>query len=214
MSNQENPQVASFDQHVEKYDRWFDEHSVLFESEIKALDKVAPHCEYALEVGVGTGRFASECGIDWGIDPSENMLRMAEQRGTNVLISSAEKIPFLSNTFGYVLMVTVDCFLDDLAEAYKEVHRVLKPEGVLVIGMIDKNSWLGKKYEQKKQNDPFYKDAEFHSPEELTGKLELVGFGNFEFWQTLITASEDFPEDPRPGYGEGGFVVIKAVKQV
>ena len=205
-----NPETEAFDNHVQAYDRWFDEHPVLFESEIRALDRAAPHSEYALEVGAGTGRFARECGIDWGIEPSPKMAKVAEQRGTNTLIAKAENIPFLDNTFGYVLMVTVDCFLENPEQAYREIRRVLKPGGILVNGMIDRNSELGRRYEKRKNQSLFYRHAEFRSPDKITKILEQVGFEEFQYWQTLITASEEEPEEPIPGYGRGGFVVIKA----
>ena len=43
-----------FDQHVQRYDRWFDEHPVWFESELKVLAKAVPYNEFGLEIGAGT----------------------------------------------------------------------------------------------------------------------------------------------------------------
>lgn len=203
--------VDIFDNHAERYDRWFEKHPVLFKSELEALDKVVPYNKYGLEIGVGTGRFAKKCAIDRGIDPSENMARIAEKRGTKTLIAKAENLPFRSNTFGFVVMVTVVCFLDDITNALQEAKRVLKPEGELIIGMIDKESTLGTKYQQEKEQNTFYKDAQFYSVDEITEILSEEGFGSFEYWQTLITASEEEPEEPQPGYGKGGFVAMKAV---
>lgn len=203
--------VDTFDKYTNRYDEWFDEHPVWFRSELKALDKVVPYNKYGLEIGIGTGRFAKECAIDRGIDPSENMARIAEQRGTKTLIARAENMPFPSNTFDYVVMITVVCFLDDITQALEETKRVLKPGGELIIGMIDKDSPIGKQYQAKKDQNPFYKEARFYSVEEITDLLEDAGFGAFEYWQTLVTAAEDEPEEPREGYGQGGFVVIKAI---
>lgn len=203
--------VDIFDKHTERYDQWFEKHPVLFKSELEALDKVVPYSKYGLEIGIGTGRFAKKCAIDRGIDPSENMARIAEQRGTKTLIAKAENLPFPSNTFGFVVMVTVVCFLDDMDKALSEIQRVLKPEGELIIGMIDKESPLGQQYQQEKKQNPFYKDARFYSVDEITEILSEAGFGSFEYWQTLITASEEEPEKPQPGYGKGGFVAIKAM---
>lgn len=200
-----------FDQKAKEYDQWFDEHPVLFQSELEALDKVVPYNKYGLEVGIGTGRFAKACAIDRGIDPSESMARIAEQRGTKTLIAKAENMPFPSNTFGFVVMVTVVCFLDDINKALQEIKRVLKPDGELIIGLIDKESPLGQQYQKKKEKNPFYKEAQFYSVDEITEILSEAGFGSFEYWQTLITASEEEPEEQQPGYGQGGFVVIKAV---
>lgn len=204
--------VEMFDKNTEKYDQWFDEHPVWFQSELNALAKVVPYNKYGVEIGIGTGRFAEECAIDRGIDPSENMARIAEKRGTKTLIAKAENMPFFSGTFDFAVMITTVCFLDDILKSFKETARILKPNGKFIIGMIDKKSPLGQQYQQNKENNPFYKPARFYSVKEITESLEEAGFGNFEYWQTLITASEEEPEEPKQGFGEGGFVVIKAQK--
>lgn len=205
--------VDSFDKHARKYDRWFDEHSILFESELKALEKIVPENKFGVEIGIGSGRFAEKLSIDRGLDPSEKMVRIAEARGIKTLVGKAENMPFKGNSFDYAVMITVDCFLENIPKTFQEVRRVLKPGGDFIIGMIDKNSWLGQKYQEKKQKSPFYRHATFHSPEEITGLLKDACFGNFEYWQTLITASEENPEEPQQGYGKGGFVIIKTVKK-
>ncbi|WP_340105434.1 class I SAM-dependent methyltransferase [Rhodohalobacter sp. 8-1] len=200
-----------FDQNCKEYDQWFDDHPVWFQSELNALGKVVPPNGFGLEIGIGTGRFAEKCGIDRGIDPSGNMARIAEQRGVKSFLAKAENMPFLSDTFDFAVMITTVCFLDDILQAFRETARVLKPNGHFIIGMIDKDSPLGQKYQQNKEDNPFYRDAHFHSVTEITELLENTGFGDFEYWQTLITASEEEPEEPQPGYGEGCFVVIKAL---
>jgi ubiquinone/menaquinone biosynthesis C-methylase UbiE len=203
----------TFDKYAKEYDQWFDDHHVWFQSELNALDKVVPYTGYGLEIGIGSGRFAEKCAINRGIDPSENMARIAELRGTKTFIAKAENMPFLSETFDFAVMITTVCFLDDILQSFRETARVLKPNGRFIIGMIDKDSPLGQKYQQNKEDNPFYRDAHFHSVNEITESLENTGFGDFEYWQTLITASEEEPEEPQPGYGEGGFVVIKAILQ-
>ena len=47
-------------------------------------------------------------------------------------------------------MVTVICFFDDVRKAFREVFRVLKPSGTLVVAFIDRASPLGKKYDERK----------------------------------------------------------------
>jgi len=205
--------VNAFDNLANEYDQWFDEHPVWFQSELKALEKVVPYNKFGLEIGIGTGRFADKCAIDRGIDPSENMARIAEKRGTKTFIARAENMPFFSETFDYAVMITTVCFLDDIPAAFRETHRVLKPGGSFIIGMIDKESPLGQKYQINKEDNPFYKDARFLSVDEVTTLLRENGFQNSEYWQTLITASGDEPEEPRKGYGEGGFVVISAERR-
>jgi len=48
--------------------------------------------------------------------------------------------------------------------------------------------------------------------DKITHYLNEAGFRSFEYSQTLITASEHEKEEPKQGYGAGGFVVIKAQK--
>ncbi|MFO7846933.1 MAG: class I SAM-dependent methyltransferase [Balneolaceae bacterium] len=204
-----------FDQNSQEYDQWFDDHPVWFQSELNALDKAVPSNGHGLEIGIGTGRFAEKLPINRGIDPSENMARVAKQRGIETFLAKAENMPFLSDTFDFAVMITTVCFLDDIQKAFRETVRVLKPNGKFIIGMIDKDSPLGQKYQKNKEDNPFYRNAHFHSVSDITESLENTSFGDFEFWQTLITASEEEPEEPQPGYGEGegGFVVIRAVLQ-
>lgn len=208
-----NNKVGVFEQNVQEYDQWFDEHQVWFESELKALKKAMPgnKDKYGLEIGIGTGRFAEALSIDCGIEPSKKMAKMAETRGIPTRIGKAENMPFKNNTFYYTVMITVDCFLEDIPKALQETARILKPKGELIIGMIDRDSPLGQQYMQNKEDNLFYRHARFHSVEEITEYLKAAGFGSFEYWQTLITANETTSEVPEQGYGEGGFAVIKAM---
>lgn len=205
--------IAVYDNHADEYDRWFDKHPVWFQSELKALDKVMPKdkSKSGLEIGIGTGRFAEKLGISRGLDPAEAMADIAEKRGIPTEIATAEEMPFKSNTFDYAVIITVDCFLENILKSFRETARILKPKGQFIIGMIDKDSPLGQRYQQNKEDNIFYRHAQFHSVDEITKYLKATGFGEFEYWQTLITASEKEPEEPQPGYGKGGFVVIKAV---
>lgn len=80
--------------------------------------------------------------------------------------------------------------------------------------MIDKSSSLGKKYQERKDDNPFYRSAHFHDVEEIKFFLRNAGFKNFSFWQTLLKPKEEVIEEPLEGYGKGGFVVIKAYKSI
>ena len=104
------------------------------------------------------------------------------------------------------------CFFSDIPKAFSEVHRILKPQGEIIIGLLDKNSELGKKYEQKKNENKFYKGAHFHSTEEITKLLKQAGFHSFSYWQTLTKTNSNEVEQPQTGFGYGSFVVIRAIK--
>lgn len=204
--------INAFNKRAEEYDRWFDDHRTWFLGEVAALKMAVPSTGTGLEVGVGSGRFAGELGIATGVEPAENMAAIAAQRGIRVMAGIAEELPFEAASFDFLLMVTVDCFLQNAAKAFAEAYRVLRPSGTIIIGMIDKASPLGQKYQELKNHDPFYRHAQFHEPGEITGELEMAGFCGFSYWQTLRNAAEDPVEEPSTGYGEGGFVVIRAQK--
>ena len=87
-------------------------------------------------------------------------------------------------------MVTTVCFLSDIPKAFSEAYRILKDQGKIILGIIDKNSPLGREYEKMKMDNKFYSDAHFHSTEELTEVLKSAGFIKFDYWQTLFNLSD------------------------
>lgn len=205
-------EVNAFNRAAGDYDKWFDEHANWFLSEVAALKLAVPKTGRGLEIGVGTGKFARELGVETGVEPSENMAALAIKRGIRVVPGYAEDLPFPDTSFDYAIMITVDCFLQNVSKAFEEAWRILKPGGSVIIGMIDESSPLGKKYQKLKRNNPFYKSANFHEVDELKILLEKAGFHNFSFWQSLINTKAEVFETPLEGYVKGGFVVIKAQK--
>jgi ubiquinone/menaquinone biosynthesis C-methylase UbiE len=205
--------ISAFDQNTLEYDQWFEKHSAVYQSEILAIQQAIPKNKMGIEIGVGTGRFATPLNIKFGVEPSKNMGRVAEQKGITVYRAFAENLPIDNATFDFALMVTTVCFLSDIPKAFSEVYRILKPKGENILAIIDKNSELGRKYEMEKSTNKFYKDAHFHSTEEITELLKQSGFGNFQYWQTLVSAKENEIEKPKKGYGKGSFVIIKTIKK-
>jgi ubiquinone/menaquinone biosynthesis C-methylase UbiE len=167
-------------------------------------------------VGVGTGRFASRVGIKVGVEPAQAMASIARQRGIQVYETGAEALPFADTSFDSVLMVTTICFFSDPLQALREAWRVLKPRGHIVIGMIDKESPLGKSYEAKKSKSTFYRYAHFYSVTEVIEWLKRSGFGEIKTRQTIFKPPKEMTavEPVKDGYGDGGFVVIAAQKMV
>ena len=203
-----------FSKHVSQYEAWFKKNRFAYLSELKAIREVIPEKEPGLEIGAGTGRFAVPLGIGLGVEPSEKMARVAKQRGMEIIKGVAESLPFRDASFGFVLMVTVICFFDDVEAALSEAGRVLKPGGSLIIGFIDRESPLGKVYQSRKKENPFYRVAQFFSAEEVISFLEKFNFGNFSFLQTIFRPLEEIkePEPVKEGYGEGSFVIVRASK--
>jgi ubiquinone/menaquinone biosynthesis C-methylase UbiE len=209
------PKILPFEHHADEYEDWFTRNRLAYESEIRAIRSLYPEAGLALEIGVGTGRFAAPLGIELGIDPCLSMSNIAQRRDITVIGGVAEALPFKNELFDITLMVTTLCFLDDVEGSLREMFRVSKPHGYAIIAMIDRDSPLGKAYEKRKQKSVFYRDADFYSAGEVIALLEKVGFGEFDVAQTIFRDPSEIIEiEPvREGLGEGSFVVIRGQKQ-
>jgi len=208
------PKAEPFERHTERYEGWFEEHESAYQSELEALRRLIPTTGYGIEIGVGSARFAAPLGMQVGIDPAGKMLQHARERGIEVVKGVAEFLPFKDGTFDTALIVTTICFVDDIPQTLTEAARVLRPDGALVIGYIDKNSPVGEIYQETQSQNPFYREAVFVSTEELVDALETAGFTDFEFAQTIYHWPSEIekPEPIESGYGEGSFVGIKATR--
>jgi ubiquinone/menaquinone biosynthesis C-methylase UbiE len=208
------PKTGPFDRLAKEYDAWFDENHMVFMSELKAIEQLMPEHGTGLEVGAGTGRFAESLGIKYGLEPAKHMREMARSRGINVVDGLAECLPFTDSEFDFILMVTVVCFLDDVRKAFAEARRVLKEGGVFLVAFIDRDSPLGQLYNVHKDENEFYRHANFYSATEIHQLLNESGFKNLDFVQTVFHSPSEIREieEPKPGHGRGGFVVVKSVK--
>ncbi len=203
-----------FDRYYRKYDAWYDRNKFAYLSELEALKKVVPKKGRGLEIGVGTGRFASVLGIEYGIDPSKNMLKIARKRGMDVRLGKGERVPFADSTFDYIVIIITLCFVKNPGKVLTEAKRVLKNGGKIIVGIIDKDSFLGRFYQSKKS--VFYKQANFFGVRELADLLKVTGFSRISYYQTIykLPNKMNSVERPRLGYGKGGFVVIRAHKSI
>ena len=206
--------AAPFEEHTERYEAWFDRHRVAYESELRAIRQVLPSGR-ALEVGVGSGRFAAPLGVGFGIEPSERMRALARQRGVDAIAGVAERLPYPDESFDVVLMVTTICFVDDLPTSFREAHRVLRPGGYIVIGFVDRESALGQEYSAHRAENVFYRSATFYSAREVSALLRATGFGSLLFRQTIFAplAAITALQPSRSGHGAGSFVVARGAKR-
>jgi len=112
-----------------------------------------------LDVGVGTGLVAAQAcilagdaALVTGIDPSPGMMAAGKLPETMVLIEGrAESLPFPENHFDFLSMGYALRHIGDLAAAFAEFERVLKPGGRLCLLEITKPQsrfaqWLLKNY--------------------------------------------------------------------
>jgi ubiquinone/menaquinone biosynthesis C-methylase UbiE len=200
-----------FDLIAKEYDQWFDDNKSTFHSELKAIKYFLPTHGNGVEIGVGTGRFASELGIGQGIEPSENMAMLAKERGIEVIIAKAEKLPYKNENFDFAIMVAVDPFVEDIKKVYREASRILKAGGQLIIGSLHKDGDVARKYMSITDSE-VYKSANFHTVAETIQQLSWAGFSDFKTCQTLFSTSPSEVETPETGHDKGSFVVIEANK--
>ena len=207
-------ELDAFDNFALEYDKWFENHEVEYTLELKAIRELLPKEGDGIEIGSGTGRFTQPLGISLGVEPSEAMRSLAINRGANVIAGTAVSLPVEDSLYDFALLVTTVCFLEEPELAFNEVYRVLKAEGFIIIGLIEKESNLGKKYEEKKSESKFYKNANFHSVVEIKEKLKKSGFSNIECVQAILPgdANDNYEPEVKQGYGKGSFIVLRAQK--
>jgi ubiquinone/menaquinone biosynthesis C-methylase UbiE len=209
----------AFDAHAAEYDKWFESAGgrELFASEVGAIRPLMMNLEHPfLEIGVGTGRFAKELGIDEGIDPSEQALFFARKRGIKAQRAASEDIPFPDASFGAVFILFTLCFVETHGKVLSEAERVLKPGGCVIVGMINRESaWGSLSMHKKAEGHPIYRHARFFNSAELSAMLKEAGLHVDASTSSLfqLPISNPYREEARPGLSkDAGFICVRARK--
>ena len=152
---------------------------------------------FIVDLGVGPGLLSIELikqipnGVILGVDPSEQMLNFAKinikSKNLKLEIGDAENIPLQSKKADIVVSRFTLTYWNSPIEGFKEIYRVLKSRGFLVLEVLNKEypKWklFAIKYQMKiksatndliKYHSDAYKTAySFHDVNEF---LEKVGF--------------------------------------
>ena len=172
--------ASIFDPIADAYDSWYatPEGHAIFEEEVQCLRHLGD--DYSgrwLEVGVGTGCFATALGIIYGVDLSQQMAVIAKRRGVRVQVGSASQLPFADRVFDGVLLALTLCFIVNPELALYECARILKNKGRLMIGTIPADSPWGRFYIKKKtEGHPIYSHARFRPVAETIQFAEKADF--------------------------------------
>ncbi|WP_135612579.1 class I SAM-dependent methyltransferase [Methanococcoides sp. AM1] len=159
---------------------------------------------WILDVGCGGGRAVSiladlvEAGKVYGVDHSNEMVGLAtelnrtavDSEHVTIIHSSVSELPLPDNMFDIVTAFETCYFWPDIVEDLKEVRRVLKDGGMLLIvnEMYEHSNFEGR-------NTPFTEvgGMNIFSPQDYRNMLESAGFSSVEIdevpennWITVI----------------------------
>ena len=123
-----------YDKAMRPIDRWF-----LASLRTRALSRL-PACGRILEIGAGTGgnfNLYPLATLAVATEPSTGMLREAAQKklppALSLVQSCAERLPFPENSFDAAFATLVFCSLASPAQAFSELRRVVKTDGMIVL---------------------------------------------------------------------------------
>jgi len=139
-----------------------------------------------LDVGCGDGELSLHLwergALVTGIDASFEMIEAARLRAKNQNaaitfdVAAAERLPFASEQFDIVVAVTILCFVPNAALVFREIARVLRPGGRLVIGELGKwSSWAAMRRIRAWGGSALWHRASFRSQREIRSLTRKAG---------------------------------------
>ena len=231
-----------FDGYADKYDQWFLTNNRVFESELKLLHACLNPLkkDKILSVGCGSGLFESalkreyDIIVEYGLEPSTDMAKIAEKRGVKVVIGDAETTLLKDEEYDVIYLNGCSTYIADLSKAYKNCYNALKKGGHLILLDVPVESAYGILYSFAKYADGYdeklfsrikpvlpypidlVKSGIFHSPiEKLSIVKDELKMKNIRFMETLVAHpiyTNDSVEEPIEGYDKGGYVALIAEK--
>ena len=186
MNEFENVQL--FDDWPDRYEKWF---TTPIGSLVKRVEwelihdllKPGPQ-EFILDAGCGTGVFTLDmisCGARvFGLDLSLSMIRRARQKGCGsplrILSADILHLPFSENTFDKTVSITTLEFIPDGQKAIKELFRVTRSGGTVVVATLNSLSpWAERRREEGQKGHPLFSKVFFRSPGELAALTPFEG---------------------------------------
>jgi len=167
-----------------------------------------------LEIGFGSGifinRYMSHVSKIAGIDYSNDMVKLASEINKKLIKSGKAEfkqgdpsfLPWADNEFTIVAAIEVFFFLNEPEKTLKEIFRILKPEGRLVIEMaFNKDDKVDHKRHIKKYN------LQLYSGEEMKKLLNNTGFNGvvIDYYKAVWI--------PIKGYIVPKGMIVKAIKK-
>lgn len=151
------------------------------------LDRIGPaQGRRTLDVGCGDGvlatTLASAGALVTGLDASGDMLAAARCRTAAAGVAlelaqgEAEHLPFPDSRFDVVLSVATLCFSGDPDRPVREMARVLRPGGRLVLGELGRwNTWSAVRRMKGWLGSSVWRAARFRTRRELSALVHQAG---------------------------------------
>jgi len=151
------------------------------------LDRIGPARGLCiLDVGCGDGVLATRLAQDGaqvtGLDASADMLAAAHRRAraagveVDLVEGVAGNLPFPTGQFDCVVSVATLCFVDDPRPTIREMVRVLKPGGRLILGELGRwNLWAAQRRVKGWLGSKLWSAAHFRSRSDLIALAHQAG---------------------------------------
>lgn len=131
-----------------------------------------------LEIGCGEGRLSIDLrkrgAIVTGADASADMLAAARANAAaadssvDFVRAEATHLPFADASFDLVFAKTVLCFVGEADDMFRDMARVLRPGGRLVIGELHKwSSWAAQRRTRAWLGSSLWRRGRFRTADEL-----------------------------------------------
>jgi SAM-dependent methyltransferase len=139
-----------------------------------------------LDVGCGDGLLACSAAargaLATGVDTNPAMLAAARYRAEEGVVKAsflegrAERLPFPDGVFDVVCAMTALCLVADAELAFREMARVLRSDGRMVVGELGRSSlWAAMRRLRGWLGSPFWRAARFRDADELGRLAQQAG---------------------------------------
>ncbi len=154
------------------------------------LDRIGPaHGTHVLDVGCGDAALATRLALEGakvtGLDTSTRMISLARRRADlagielDLVKGRAEDLPFPDSRFDLVFSVATLCFSKDAGQSIREMTRVLRPDGRLIVGELGRwNLWATERWIKGRLGSSVWRAAHFRSRGELLALSAVTGLKN------------------------------------
>ena len=219
-----------FDDWPERYDQWFQtpigKLVIAYEREV-VLEFLKPaRGDKILDAGCGTGLFtldflskgAQVVGLELSLPMLLGACRRAGASPFRGIQGNMIGLPFKNNRFDKVVSITALEFIEDAAGAVRELFRVTRPGGLVVVATLNSLSpWAERRTAKtRKGQKHLLENAFFRSPDEMRAMIpsptRVKTVIHFNKGEDPASARAIEKAGQKSGVNTGAFVVMSAQK--